>query len=555
LLSYQVLDTFGQIGPIQDFVVVDLEKQGQGQVVTCSGAFKDGSLRVIRNGIGINEQAQVELPSIKGMWSLKPNSSNPHDKYLVVTFVGETRMLAIEDEELGEAEIDGFDAEAQTLHCANMPQDRLAQVTAQGVRLVDCNTLKLVGQWDPPTAGEHITLASSAPGQVAVVVGGRKLFYLEVLGDTLTTVAEKELPHEISCVDISPVHGEKAPFIAVGTWVDISVRVLALPDLNELALDALGGEVIPRSVLLCTMEGLPKLMCALGDGHLITYALSKAGTLTERKKVSLGTQPIMLNTFHSKNATHVLAASDRPTLMYSQKKKLMYSNLNLKEATCMCSFNSESFPESLAIASEESMTIGTIDDIQKLHVRTVPLGEQPRRICHMESSGTFGLITLGTGEDAQGEETELFHFKLIDDQTFEVLHDFQMDEYEHSLQCIAASLPSDDNTHVDYFVVGTGKSLPDESEPKSGRILVFAVSEGKLELMHECAVKGAVYDLESLDGGILAAVNSKVCFYRWKTVEDGQTSLHLECDHHGHILALCLKARGDFVLVVSSPVT
>ncbi len=33
----------------------------QGQVVTCSGAFKDGSLRIVRNGIGINLQAQIEL--------------------------------------------------------------------------------------------------------------------------------------------------------------------------------------------------------------------------------------------------------------------------------------------------------------------------------------------------------------------------------------------------------------------------------------------------------------------------------------------------------------
>ena len=43
-------------GPIVDFCVVDLERQGQGQVVTCSGAYKDGSLRVVQNGIGINEQ-------------------------------------------------------------------------------------------------------------------------------------------------------------------------------------------------------------------------------------------------------------------------------------------------------------------------------------------------------------------------------------------------------------------------------------------------------------------------------------------------------------------
>jgi DNA damage-binding protein 1 len=36
--------------------------------------------------------------------------------------------------------------------------------------------------------------------------------------------------------------------------------------------------------------------------------------------------------------------------------------------------NSESFPDSLAISVENNLTIGTIDDIQKLHIRTVPLG-------------------------------------------------------------------------------------------------------------------------------------------------------------------------------------
>ena len=41
------------------------------QVVTCSGGGLDGSLRIVRNGIGVVEQALVELPGIKGMWSLR----------------------------------------------------------------------------------------------------------------------------------------------------------------------------------------------------------------------------------------------------------------------------------------------------------------------------------------------------------------------------------------------------------------------------------------------------------------------------------------------------
>lgn len=58
----EVLERYVNLGPIVDFCVVDLERQGQGQVVTCSGAYKDGSLRIVRNGIGINEQVLLSGP-------------------------------------------------------------------------------------------------------------------------------------------------------------------------------------------------------------------------------------------------------------------------------------------------------------------------------------------------------------------------------------------------------------------------------------------------------------------------------------------------------------
>lgn len=88
------------------------------------------------------------------------------------------------------------------------------------------------------------------------------------------------------------------------------------------------------------------LLCALGDGHLLNFLLNmNTGELTDRKKVSLGTQPITLRTFSSKSTTHVFAASDRPTVIYSSNKKLLYSNVNLKEVSHMCPFNSAAFPD------------------------------------------------------------------------------------------------------------------------------------------------------------------------------------------------------------------
>ena len=52
--------------------------------------------------------------------------------------------------------------------------------------------------------------------------------------------------------------------------------------------------------------------------------------MSERKKVTLGTQPIVLRTFKTLVTTNVFACSDRPTVIYSSNRKLVFSNVNLK---------------------------------------------------------------------------------------------------------------------------------------------------------------------------------------------------------------------------------
>lgn len=124
----EFFDEYLNIGPIVDFCSIDLERQGQCQLVTCSGGFNEGSLRIINNGIGIEEQAAIGLEGMKGLWSMKPSTSSEHEKYLAVSFLSETRFLAIEDEELEETEIDSFDSKSQTLHCGNFHENFLIQV-------------------------------------------------------------------------------------------------------------------------------------------------------------------------------------------------------------------------------------------------------------------------------------------------------------------------------------------------------------------------------------------------------------------------------------------
>ena len=67
--------------------------------------------------------------------------------------------------------------------------------------------------------------------------------------------------------------------------------------------------------------------------------------MSDRKKVTLGTQPTVLRTFKSSAATNVFACSDRPTVVYSSNQKLVFSNVNLKEVNDMCPLNSDGYPD------------------------------------------------------------------------------------------------------------------------------------------------------------------------------------------------------------------
>ncbi|NXL67399.1 DDB1 protein, partial [Chordeiles acutipennis] len=579
--SYVVaMETFTNLGPIVDMCVVDLERQGQGQLVTCSGAFKEGSLRIIRNGIGIHEHASIDLPGIKGLWPLRSDCHRETDNTLVLSFVGQTRVLMLNGEEVEETELTGFVDDQQTFFCGNVAHQQLIQITSASVRLVSQEPKALVSEWKEPN-GKNISVASCNSNQVVVAVG-RALYYLEIRPQELRQISCTEMEHEVACLDITPLGDTNgmSPLCAIGLWTDISARILKLPSFELLHKEMLGGEIIPRSILMTTFESSHYLLCALGDGALFYFGLSlETGLLSDRKKVTLGTQPTVLRTFRSLSTTNVFACSDRPTVIYSSNHKLVFSNVNLKEVNYMCPLNSDGYPDSLALANNSTLTIGTIDEIQKLHIRTVPLYESPRKICYQEVSQCFGVLSSrievqdasgGTTalrpsastqalsssvstsklfssstaphETSFGEEVEVHNLLIIDQHTFEVLHAHQFLQNEYALSLVSCKLGKDPNT---YFIVGTAMVYPEEAEPKQGRIVVFHYSDGKLQSLAEKEVKGAVYSMVEFNGKLLASINSTVRLYEWTAEKE----LRTECNHYNNIMALYLKTKGDFILV------
>jgi hypothetical protein len=188
------------------------------------------------------------------MYKLRPNQSNTYVcvYVCVYSFIGETRVLEITDEELAETEMDGFDHSARSIWCGNVADEYLVQVTEKSMRLVSSSMKALVKEWIPPD-GERISVVAGNARQILLAVGKITLVYLRVDNGEVIEVARVEIGHEIACLNVCPLGAAsatgEAALAAVGDW-NKSVTLFRLPSLEKLAVEDLGGEVIPRSLLL-----------------------------------------------------------------------------------------------------------------------------------------------------------------------------------------------------------------------------------------------------------------------------------------------------------------
>ena len=312
-----VLEEYTHLGPIVDFDLVPMAGTGeQSQVVTASGSSKSGSLRVIRNGIGMKEYACVELSGIQGMWSLRKDFTDTQDTYLVQSFVGETRVLGVassastllndadgmedsqedeameqDEEEVGgtleEVFLPGLESTSSTLFITNVVGNFILQVTDTQVRVTDAGG-SLVDSYESQSP-MTVATANDA-GQVLIAVEGGKVVHLEIQSGKLQEIGSKQMDREVSCLDIhsfsvdsdDPMQDgpNKASLCAVGLWDDFTVRLLtlsqSLPEVLQIHLSMDVDEeeddvqrrsnrnnMMARSLLLVTLD----FSSSSGNGH------------------------------------------------------------------------------------------------------------------------------------------------------------------------------------------------------------------------------------------------------------------------------------------------
>jgi DNA damage-binding protein 1 len=534
----RIVQTFPNIAPILDFTIMDLGRgaeggqapefsSGQARIVAASGAWQDGTIRSVRSGVGLELIGTIgELYHITDLWSVSSTGQSDVHDTLIVSFVTETRVFKF-DSEAAVEEVDDFhhlEFSHPTLFAANLPDRKLVQVFETGIRLTDLDSDMLMLDWRPPDADAKLTAASANSVHLLVVEGGHTLHVFHPANHDSKPTISKTFPPDSQISSIT-VPESQSNVCIVSFWQTASLAILDLHSLDSLLVQNLGtpGIDIPRSVLVANVlpDAPPTLFVAMADGTVLTYSFDLTkNSLSNMTKILLGTEPAFFKALPrggeaGSTLSHVFASCEQPSLIYASEGRIIYSAVNAESASRVCHFNSEAYPDAVALASPKELQLALIGKERTTQLQTLPIRETVRCLAYEPKGQMFGMGCVRRILES-GEEALLSSIKIADEVSFKELDSVELRDRE-LVDCILSTgsfeIPGSEES-TEMFVVGTSIVVEDDSgrEIVRGRILVFEVNkEKKLKQVTELVVPGSCRSLAMCEGKLVAGLLKTVC--------------------------------------------
>lgn len=577
----QLVQVLPNISPILDFAVMDMGNRegdaeahvgnayssGQARIVTGSGVFKDGTLRSVRSGVGLDDIGILaDLEDVRGLFSIRSSGSEKVDT-LIASFLTETRIFKFDPSgEVEEVEsFNGFAFDHQTLLAANLAGGRLLQVTTAGAVLVDGESGVQISSWSPDE-GKAVTNASANEQWLLLSVDGTSLLSFNLHELNLSAETQAGEKDQVACVHVAPGMEDVG---VVGFWASATVtlvRTSTLQPIHGTKLRRTEDEAsIPRDLALVQVlppaVAGPTLLVAMEDGNVHTFNISPQDlTLSGRKTVVLGTRQASFQLLPQPSGVYnILATSEHSSLIHGSEGRIVYSAVTAEDATCACPFDTEAYPGCIALATASQIKIAEIDEERRTHVRPLEMGETVRRIAYSPTEKVFGLGCIKRSL-VQGEENVQSSFRLVDDVIFAPLgKPFLLNEVASVVELvesvIRAELPDAYGNPSERFIVGTSfLADPDlaHNSAGQGRILVLGVdSERSPYLITSHVLKGSCRCLEVMDGGskIVAALTKTVVVFHYEETSNTSGQLHRLASYRPATYPVDLAVEGSMIAV------
>lgn len=415
LKNLVMVDEMDSLSPIMHCQIADLANEDTPQMYTLCGRGPRSSLRVLRHGLEVSEMAVSELPgNPNAVWTVKRNTEDEFDAYIIVSFVNATLVLSI-GETVEEVTDSGFLGTTPTLSCSQLGDDALVQIYPDGIRHIRSD--KRVNEWKTP-GKKTIERCAVNMRQVVIALTGGELVYFEMdpTGQLNEYTERKEMSSGVVCMALGrvPAGEQRSRFLAVGL-ADNTIRIISLQPqdcLSPLSMQALPAA--PESLCVVEMgshdvtsedvEGGSQsglfLNIGLQNGVLLRTVLDTvSGELKDTRTRYLGSRPVKLFRITMQGSEAVLAMSSRSWLSYTYQSRFHLTPLSYDTLEYASGFASEQCPEGIVAISTNTLRILALEKLGAVFNQVAtPLQYTPRRfVIHPESSN---LIVIETDHNA-----------------------------------------------------------------------------------------------------------------------------------------------------------
>lgn len=574
-----LVQSFSNNAPILDFSIMDMGNRegdaqagnafssGQSRIVAGCGAYRDGSLRSIRSGVGLEDRGVLdELSETKGLFTLRSYGSDLVDT-LVVSSIAETRVFSF-DNDGGIEEIYSFQGmalDSETLLVSNLGNGQLLQITPKSVVLLDPEGGTTISKWDVPN-GKAITRASANSKWALLSIDGTTLVSLNLLQNLAVNAQQTQndtssQPDQISCI-----HAARDPpdLGVVGWWSSGQISLIDMASLKPLHGESMrqteDSASVPRDIALVQLHphdiSGPTLLVAMEDGNVVTFNVSVRGfAVSGRKSVTLGSNPARLHILPQEDGTStVFVTTEHASLIYSSEGRIIFSATTADDATFVAPFNSHAFPDSVVLSTDQHIRICHVDRERLTHVKALPVKETVRRVAYSPGLKAFGLGSIKK-DLVRNEEVVTSSFRLVDEIVFKELGSpflLNASSTLEMVECvIRAELPDVGGNPTERFIVGTGFISDGGVENTSGtlgRILVLGVDANRQ--VYQIAshnLKGPCRCLGMIGDNIVAGLSKTVVVYSFSQDTSSSGSLQKLAAYRPSAIPIDLDVAGNMI--------
>lgn len=206
------------IAPILDVAVVDYHDEKHDQMFACCGVAPEGSLRIIQSGINVEKLLRTAsiYEGVAGTWTVRMKVTDSYHSFLVLSFLGETRILSVGLSFTDVTDSVGFQPNVCTLACGLVSDGLLVQIYQSTVKL--CLPTKAAHSEGIPSSSpictswspDNLNISLGAVGHNFIVVSTSNPCFLFILGVRLLSAHQYEiyemqhlgLQNELSCISI-----------------------------------------------------------------------------------------------------------------------------------------------------------------------------------------------------------------------------------------------------------------------------------------------------------------------------------------------------------------